>query len=468
MSVVRGVVRGCVSGVARAVALSQADPLALAIAYYYAKASDGQTITEQRGLGAPNGTNGPTVAVESSDAYYAPYVAADGAYVDFPGTVDNFAFVPDFAAARITGSITIMATATLENWANPSSAVEVCGRYTTASNQRSYRFIITTAGEMQLFWSTNGTTFLAILDTADMSAVFADGTAGTFAVSFIPNDGAGNRIIRFYHSLDYGQSWVLRSDSISATPTSIHAGTSPVYFAQFGTGGQSRLKLHRASIWSGALEASPAKVLDFNAGSFSSGLTYIDPVSGQLVTINQSTTGRPAFVVNETTGSVFQGDAVDKFLNFPSDPAFSVPAGGSLTLIARITAPNTSGFSLIIERGFTNGIRVQSSSTTGFLQIRINDGATTFLNDPIDRRGKSVVIAVVIDNTTIRLDVDGSTVATGAISGGGTAAGALNVLADGVGSGASRSAFSWLCMARDPLTIPQIAAISARLDTLNA
>lgn len=147
-------------------------------------------------------------------------------YLSLDGTGD-YAEAGDSAALDITGDIDIRVRVRLNDYT--SGAIQtLVSKWNTTGNQRAYRFEVTAGGELQIFWSTNGT---AALNEASTGASFTDGTDYWLRVTLDVNDGGGNRVTNFYYSADATSShedvtWTSIDTNTTAGTTSIFNSTS--------------------------------------------------------------------------------------------------------------------------------------------------------------------------------------------------------------------------------------------------
>lgn len=125
----------------------------------------------------------------------------DLANIDSPSQLvldglNAYTSTPDDAALDITGDIDIAFLGRIADWspANGFYAVTKAALFSTTST--SYALIVNAAGQLQLAWSVAGTTIIFVNATA--AVPFTDGTFGLGRVTMDVNDGAGNRVIKFY------------------------------------------------------------------------------------------------------------------------------------------------------------------------------------------------------------------------------------------------------------------------------
>ncbi|MEU4804311.1 hypothetical protein [Actinosynnema sp. NPDC023587] len=146
------------------------------------------------------------------------------AYLQLPGSSGNTATTPDAAALDIVGDIDIRAHIAADDW-TPAADSAIVAKFLTTGNQRSYSLLLSTAGALVLAFSTDGTAVISKTSTANLSALAAGASAWVRATMDVDN-GASGYTVRFYTSTD-GTTWTqLGLDVVTATATSIHAGTA--------------------------------------------------------------------------------------------------------------------------------------------------------------------------------------------------------------------------------------------------
>lgn len=141
----------------------------------------------------------------------------------------QFASTSDSAALSVTGDIDIKVKASLIDW-TPAVQNTLIHKYGTAG-QRSFWFDVTTGGSLRFRNSSDGT---AAIDTISDPLGFTDGTTKWVRVTMDVNDGAGNRVVKFYTS-DDGLTWtqlgttvtIVGTTSIFDSTTAVEIGSGP-------------------------------------------------------------------------------------------------------------------------------------------------------------------------------------------------------------------------------------------------
>jgi len=151
-------------------------------------------------------------------------IKADGLVL--AGRTGEFASSPDSAALSITGDIDIKAKVTLSTW-TPIATTTIAMKTNTTGNQSSWLLNVTGSGALSLQHSEDGATFLT---TTSVASGLSAGTTKWVRVTMDVNDGAGNRVHKFYLS-DNGTTWTQLGTTITtAGTTSIFDSTAQLAF----------------------------------------------------------------------------------------------------------------------------------------------------------------------------------------------------------------------------------------------
>lgn len=135
--------------------------------------------------------------------------------VDFPGVNGNYMSTTGLG---ITGPITIVMRWAADSW-SPGGVQAAVGEWLTTGSKRGWQLRLNGAGAMRWIWSTDGSSNTVV----DSSALgYTNGARNWSALTFVTNDGAGNRQVRFWNSTD-GESFTLLS---TPGPT---AGTTSIF-----------------------------------------------------------------------------------------------------------------------------------------------------------------------------------------------------------------------------------------------
>jgi hypothetical protein len=147
---------------------------------------------------------------------------AGDAYLSFPGTAVSLT-CPDAASLRITGDLDVRAKINPAAWSIGAGNQTITSKFGNAG-QRAWRLYIGSNGSRLVFnASLDGTNLVTATSSANLNAVFADGTAGFVRVTYT----AATQAIDFYTSTNGGLSWnALGTTQTLTGVTSLFAATA--------------------------------------------------------------------------------------------------------------------------------------------------------------------------------------------------------------------------------------------------
>lgn len=214
-----------------------------------------------------------------------PFDVAGDFYLDLVGVSSGNAVTPDAAVLDITGDIDIRVEATLDDW-SPTEARYLVSKYVSSGNQRSFLFYVGANGRLAVQWSNNGTAVLG--ETSPVKLTDFPARRG-LRVTVDVNDGAGNRVIKFYTSDSISGSWTEISSTTTAGTTSFHSGTAPLEVGNTLNGGSTPFggRIHAMELRdgiAGTVVANP----DFTAQT--PGTTSFSDAAGRAWTVNSPAT----------------------------------------------------------------------------------------------------------------------------------------------------------------------------------
>jgi len=227
-------------------------------------------------------------------------------YMNLTGRAGAFASTPDANPLDITGDIDLRWYGSLTNWSTATqSLVDKFG----ASGQRSYFLRMNSGGNgyIELVTSADGTA--ALTANSGVIVPFANNQFGWVRATLDVDDGAGNRVYRFYTSTD-GQNWTqLGSTVTTAGTTSIFAGTRIVTIGadSAGTAGLAAGKVYRTQIYNG-IAGTLVFDADFTAQA-ENATSFAESANGATVTLNGS-----AQLIGATSANTLLFNGVDSFL----------------------------------------------------------------------------------------------------------------------------------------------------------
>lgn len=173
----------------------------------------------------------------------------EGFAFDLPGVSGNYASTPDSAALSVTGDLDIRVRVLLDDW-TPSAVNSLVSKYVTGTNNRSYRFYISAAGNLVLTWSTDGSGSVSASSSGPTG--FTNGRAKWVRVTLDGNNGSNQYVATFYTS-DDGENWTQFGSAVTNTATSIFDGNAPLEVGSFNTGSgqQAAGKFYRVQVLDG-------------------------------------------------------------------------------------------------------------------------------------------------------------------------------------------------------------------------
>ena len=283
-------------------------------------------------------------------------------YVYLPGTTNgNYLSTPDAAVLDVTGDIDIAVRVAMDDW-TPSGVGYFLSKGWTTTNL-AYSFYSTdSTGRLVLYYTENGTT--AKFSTSTVAPAFTNGQAGWVRATMDVDDGAGNRVVKFYtapDSFDYPTEWTqLGATVTTAGTTSIFAGTREIRLGVRGDNAHRLAgKVYRAIVKNGI---DGTAVADFDVTKFATAAsTTCVAETGETWTLNKSgsgtvlvagpyaaglTPGRPIRIQATAPGgsaeTIFQGyvDQWDQQYTNPSDAVAVVTASDAFKVLNLITLPS--------------------------------------------------------------------------------------------------------------------------------
>ncbi|WP_062441243.1 hypothetical protein [Herbidospora daliensis] len=144
------------------------------------------------------------------------------------GTGNTGVTTPDASALDITGDIDVRIDARLDNWVTSGSllAVDLIGKFTTTSNQRSW-FMQARDGRPYFEWSANGTATLSA--HCSVEPPIPPGRRQAWRITLDVSNGSGGYTVAFYYAATLSGSWTLLEEVVTTSgTTSIFNSTSQV------------------------------------------------------------------------------------------------------------------------------------------------------------------------------------------------------------------------------------------------
>ncbi|MFC6017211.1 hypothetical protein ACFP2T_13465 [Plantactinospora solaniradicis] len=129
---------------------------------------------------------------------------------------------PDVAALDITGDIDVRVDAALTGWV---SGATLASKYSTATDERSWAFLVDTGGNLGLYWSPNGTFASRLYAESTAPVSVQPGARLAVRVTLDVNNGAAGNTTTFYTAPTLAGPWTqLGSPVVKVGTTSIHPG----------------------------------------------------------------------------------------------------------------------------------------------------------------------------------------------------------------------------------------------------
>lgn len=166
----------------------------------------------------------------------------------FRGTGTSYNYAYTYLPTTPTGDIDLRAKLSLSNW-TAATTYRLIGQW---ENSPDYSYMLDlNSGNIRVNYSTNGTSTASLSSNATISAA-ADSTLWVRATLDV-NDGSGNKVARFYTSVD-GSSWTqLGTNVVSAGTITLYnsSGRLEVATSNAGSSGALNGKLFHAEVRSG-------------------------------------------------------------------------------------------------------------------------------------------------------------------------------------------------------------------------
>lgn len=150
-----------------------------------------------------------------------PWAGSNPNGLSLNGVVNNLAHLPFHVDFDIVADIDIRAELSLDDW-TPGVFMWIIGSY-AGNNDNRFGLQVTAVGGLQFGHATSAHPWMVCDSTASVPA--ADGTKIWVRATYQADDGAGNRVYRFYTSLD-GVVWTPLGAAVTVAGV-LDIGTSP-------------------------------------------------------------------------------------------------------------------------------------------------------------------------------------------------------------------------------------------------
>lgn len=211
--------------------------------------------------------NGPSKAISA----YGYNIVSNGDYFSTPSATAN----------QITGDITLVVEAALDDWA-PSAVNVLVAKDSVSAGGRSYALNIQTSGAPRFNYSLDGNTIVSI--TADAVPAFTNGIRNHIAVERTAATGK----VRFYTSPDH-ITWTQLGTEQTGTSGNIFAGNAVVQFGNLSSLAYDlKGKIYDSEAYAGLYISGTGAVMryDFDPEDWVSGSTFTGSETGEVWTLN--------------------------------------------------------------------------------------------------------------------------------------------------------------------------------------
>lgn len=203
---------------------------------------------------------------------YGGNMTAAGDYFSTPDSVNN----------SITGNISIIVDAALDDW-TPTAVNVLVSKDGVSTGTRSYAFNVQTNGTLRFNFSLDGNTIVSATSTVAPS--FANGNRYHVAVE---RESATGKV-RFYTGTNH-MNMTLLGTEVTATSGNIANTTSQLEFGNLAALGYELVgKIFDSEIYSGLAVSDTANSVmkvDFDPTDWTTGSTWVSEDTGETWTIN--------------------------------------------------------------------------------------------------------------------------------------------------------------------------------------
>ena len=207
------------------------------------------------------------------------------------------------AAPHLTGTIDVRVKVAMDDWtpANPFGTTILVSEG-GGTGAWGWSLGVNSGGVPKMFYSTDGTALSEMAANAVLG--FTDGSTNWLRCVFTPNDGAGNRVAKFYKSVD-GVAWT----QVGTTITTVGAVTlfdaiaagSRYQIAEVGTSAFGGYKIYEVDVRDGVAGASIVPILPDLWGYYGSGTRMLIVGAPTLTVVNGSQSGANIAILNDAT-----------------------------------------------------------------------------------------------------------------------------------------------------------------------
>ena len=228
-------------------------------------------------------------------------------------------------------------------------------KWSVAAGNFSYKLSVDGFGTPSIFWTTDGVNIQSLGADANLGHI-AGGGRQAIRVDFDVNDGAGNKVARFFTAPTWEGPWVeLGTTRVAATATTIHSGSAAVLIGD-GASVNQVVKFFYAQVRNGQ-----SGVPDTLGGT--AVLTY----DGNVITSKTQTQ-----IVATPGGNMFKAGTATLTVMHPNEDIweehfFTDPGVGQRPVVLDDYPESADGLGFFIEEwtGLDSGHITRPVSTTG-------------------------------------------------------------------------------------------------------
>lgn len=294
---------------------------------------------------------GSTVGADTNDPLLLPYSGEK--YLYAPGVASNHARTPHAAAAAITGDLDIRAR--LDAWTS-GSARSIIGNVNW--NVSGYELELGTTNAIDLIVTLPS----SYLRASTVPVPFVAGQSGWIRATRVASTGT----VTFYTSED-GESWTQLGTPVTGTAGSITAATQPIDVgARAATGNVTTGRIYRAQVRDGI---DGTLVADFDPSRSQEPHTSFVAATGETWTINRTSTGRKAVLVDRPL-LLF---GTDDYLEVPdhADLDFGSAEDATVVWVGRLHGTTANQALVAKKSDFTTAAGYAIDRGTGGLTPRV-------------------------------------------------------------------------------------------------
>lgn len=373
--------------------------LSRAVAYALARNYSGSGAWLDESGRGHNAQLGSTSGADANDPLFLT-TESGLPYLYLPGTVSNYASVPDAAALDITGDIDLRFAGALSDW-TPSSSMDLVAKFLAPGSQRSYILRLQVNGRISIVWSPDGSSGAALSVTSNIAPTVTDGALLLIRATLDVDNGASGYTGRFYTKtstwatvfadLRAHTGWTQLDADVTAgaSATSIFSGTAPL---EIGAVSSAPHKLAAVAVYNGIAGTEVFAHNFTDLAAYNATRTSATAATGQTVTINRSAADRKSCVVDQPLFLFGPDDymivADHDDMDFTETESFTVAAvvrtygsAANETIVAKSTGtPTSTSAGYIIAFGPSQEPRFgigDSTNNANDIGVAISNGVVT-------------------------------------------------------------------------------------------